>query len=233
MNLLGNALKYTDSGFIAIRLEQMTSSDKTIDLALTIQDSGRGMSSDYQRTKLFAPFSQEDPFSSGTGLGLSIVKQIIESLKGEIEVKSTLNVGTQILVAIRLPSSQSNPAEQDYALRASKELNGLSASVVTVADTLRDERGVHLKESMQKACQTYDMRISGVDQTSSPETDLLLCDSSSLTELLEKPGVGRAHQSPLSVVCICTDTAEKTVVDRHFSQKMDALGWVVEVVTQP
>ncbi|KAH5550629.1 hypothetical protein HBI25_190070 [Parastagonospora nodorum] len=233
MNLLGNALKYTDSGFIAIRLEQTMSSDKTIDLALTIEDSGRGMSSDYQRTKLFAPFSQEDPFSSGTGLGLSIVKQIVESLKGEIEVKSTLNVGTQILVAIRLPSSQSNPAEQDHALRASKELSGLSASVVTVADTLRDERGVHLKESMLKACQTYDMHISGVDQVTSAETDLLLCDLPSLTELLEKPGVGRVHQAPLSVVCICTDTAEKTVVDAHLSQKMDALGWVVEVVTQP
>jgi signal transduction histidine kinase len=232
MNLLGNALKYTESGWIAINLKQSPSGDNAIALALSIEDSGRGMSSDYQRTKLFAPFSQEDPFSSGTGLGLSIVKQIIESLKGEIEVISTLNVGTQIKVSMRLPSVQ-GIAEQDQVKRASKELTGLRASVVTVADTRRDDRGVHLKEAMQKACQTFNMHISGLDDACSPTTDLLLTDSMSLTQLLEKPGVGRINQSPLCVICICTDTAEKTALEGQLLQKMDALGWVVEVVTQP
>jgi signal transduction histidine kinase len=232
MNLLGNALKYTESGFITLKLQQSTSCNQTIDLALSIEDSGRGMSADYQRTKLFAPFSQEDPFSSGTGLGLSIVKQIVESLKGEIEVNSTLNVGTQIKVSMRLPSSQSS-TEQDQVLHASKELNKLSASVVTVADTREDERGAHLKESMQKACQTFNMKISGLEEASNPDTDLLLTDSVSLMKLLEKPGVGRVNQTPLSVVCICTDTAEKTALEAELSRKMDAFGWVVEIVTQP
>jgi signal transduction histidine kinase/GAF domain-containing protein len=233
MNLLGNALKYTDSGYIAIRLQQSTDTNGTIALTLSIEDSGRGMSAEYQRTKLFSPFSQEDPFSSGTGLGLSIVKQIIESLKGEIEVNSTLNVGTQIKVSVRLPIAQSSSAEQDHALRASKELVGLSASIVTETDTYGGERGVKLKESMQGACQGFNMKISEASDTTIPNIDLLLTDSASLTKLLNKPGVGRVNLAPLSVVCVCTDTAEKTAVDGQLSQKMDQLGWVVEVVTQP
>jgi signal transduction histidine kinase len=232
MNLLGNALKYTESGWIAIKLQQSTSGNNLIDLALSIEDSGRGMSSDYQRTKLFAPFSQEDPFSSGTGLGLSIVKQIIESLKGEIEVISTLNVGTQIKVSMQLPTAQ-GIVEQDQVQRASKELTGLRASVVTIADTRKDARGAHLKESMQKPCQTYNMHIFGLEEATNSATDLLLTDSVSLTKLLNKPGVGRVNQSPLCVVCICTDTSEKTALEGQLAQKMETLGWVVEIVTQP
>lgn len=76
----------------------------TIDFELSVEDSGRGMSEEYQNTKLFAPFSQENPFASGTGLGLSIVKQIIESLKGVVDVQSTLDVGTKISVSLRLPT---------------------------------------------------------------------------------------------------------------------------------
>jgi signal transduction histidine kinase len=233
MNLLGNALKYTESGYIAIKLQQSQKSQGPIDLTLSIEDSGRGMSAEYQRTKLFSPFSQEDPFSSGTGLGLSIVKQIVESLKGEIEVNSTLNVGTSIKVSVQLPVAQINSTEQDHALRASKELTGLSASIVTESDTYGGERGMKLKESMQGACQGFNMKIMGTPEASIADIDLLLTDSASLTKLLGKSGVSRVNMPPLSVVCICTDTAEKTAVDGQLLQKMDQLGWVVEVVTQP
>jgi signal transduction histidine kinase len=241
MNLLGNALKYTESGYIAIRLQQSAKNNKAIDLALTIEDSGRGMTEEYQRTKLFSPFSQEDPFSSGTGLGLSIVKQIVESLKGEIEVNSTLNIGTEIKVSVQLPIAQSNGSEQDQTLRAAKELTGLSVGIVTETNTYGGERGVKLKESMQGACQGFYMKIhsssahrnSGALDVPIADLDLLLTDSASLTKLLEAPGVGRINMSPLSVVCICTDTAEKTAVEGQLSHKMDQLGWVVEVVTQP
>jgi signal transduction histidine kinase/GAF domain-containing protein len=50
MNLLGNALKYTDSGFIAIDLRQTGSTQHSVDMSLSVQDSGRGMSAEFQRT---------------------------------------------------------------------------------------------------------------------------------------------------------------------------------------
>ncbi|KAH7411899.1 hypothetical protein DE146DRAFT_603098 [Phaeosphaeria sp. MPI-PUGE-AT-0046c] len=217
MNLLGNALKYTESGYIAVKLQQKSSDRQSIELGLTLEDSGRGMSSDYQKSKLFAPFSQEDPFSSGTGLGLSIVKQIIESLKGEIEVSSTLN---------------SSIADQDQAFKAAKELNGLSASIVTETDTRGGERGLKMKESMQSVCSGFNMTVADFPN-SLAEIDLLLTDSASFAAVLKTPGAGRAHKSPLSVVCVCTDTLEKNALEEKLAQQIDASGWVAEFVTQP
>jgi signal transduction histidine kinase/GAF domain-containing protein len=233
MNLLGNALKYTDSGFIAIIMEQSNRNQHSIDLTLAVEDSGRGMSVDFQRTKLFSPFSQEDPFSSGTGLGLSIVKQIIESLKGQIEVNSILNSGTNIKVSMRLPSAQTSNIEQDLAIRASKELTGLSANIRTATNTRNGERGTKMKESMEKVCRGFKMDISCKADASIPDVDLLLTDSASLDRLTRVPNASRINKAPLCVVCICTDTAEKTTVDGHLGQQLDALGWIVEAITQP
>jgi len=233
MNLLGNALKYTDSGFIAIVMEQSNRSQNSIDLTLAVEDSGRGMSSDFQRTKLFSPFSQEDPFSSGTGLGLSIVKQIVESLKGQIEVNSTLNVGTSIKASMRLPSAQASNTEQDLAIRASKELTGLCASIRTEADERGAERGTKMKESMEKVCRGFKMKLFRNTDGSIPNVNLLLTDTASLDRLARAPNASRINKAPLCVVCICTDTAEKTTVDGHLGQELEALGWIVEAITQP
>jgi signal transduction histidine kinase len=233
MNLLGNALKYTDSGYVAIKLQQSQHTRNAVDMALVVEDSGRGMSNDYQKSKLFSPFSQEDPFSSGTGLGLSIVKQIVESLKGEIEVTSTLNTGTQITVAMCLPSAQSSSADQDYFIRASRELNGLSACIVTEDDTRGGERGLKMKESMESTCLGFNMSLTGFAEPSMPDVDLLLTDTPSLSQVLKKPGTGRINKSPLCVVCVCTDIAEKNTVEAQLAQQLDALGWVAEFVTQP
>jgi signal transduction histidine kinase/GAF domain-containing protein len=233
MNILGNALKYTDSGFIAIALQQSTASHPAIDLALTIEDSGRGMSANYQRTKLFSPFSQEDPFSSGTGLGLSIVKQIVESLEGEIEVKSTLNVGTQIKITMQLPNAENSKGDEDQILQAVTELRGLSVRIMMETDTHGGERGVKIKESMQKACEGFEMKLSEKRDTSIPEVDFLLTDSASLDKMLQKPSADRNDQVPLAVVCICTDTAEKSAVDSRLGRLMSAMGWRVDFVTQP
>ena len=233
MNLLGNALKYTDSGFIAINLQQSASAPRAVGFDITIQDSGRGMSAEFQRTKLFSPFSQEDPFSSGTGLGLSIVKQIVQSLKGDIEVNSTLNVGTSIRISMRLPIAQDGHAGQDLAYRASKELDGLSVCIKTESDIRGGERGMKLRESMENASQGLNMKSPGDGDASLPDVDFLLTDSASLGQLLLKPSANRLDKAPLCVVCICPDTAEKTMVDGQLRQQMNALGWVAEVVTQP
>jgi signal transduction histidine kinase/CheY-like chemotaxis protein len=112
MNLLGNALKYTYQGFIAVRVKtQRVPGSGQIDVTLNIQDSGKGMSLEYQRTRLFSPFSQEDPFSDGTGLGLSIVRQIVDSLGGQIDIRSKKDIGTTVEVQLSLPTSETQPSD--------------------------------------------------------------------------------------------------------------------------
>lgn len=113
MNLLGNSLKYTTVGTIRVSLSQAASrrSPTERSVTLTVHDTGKGMSEDYLRHKLFMPFSQEDELAPGTGLGLSLVRRITSQLHGQISVESQTGVGTTVTVV--LPLEQSLPNSLD------------------------------------------------------------------------------------------------------------------------
>ncbi|KAF2843657.1 hypothetical protein M501DRAFT_994658 [Patellaria atrata CBS 101060] len=121
MNLFGNALKYTAMGRIIVKLEaedaMYDANDPTRSsghpehvssyVTLTVSDTGQGISADYMRNKLFQPFAQESPLNPGTGLGLSLVKSIVNMLGGEIDIKSAVNVGTQVTIRFPMQASSS------------------------------------------------------------------------------------------------------------------------------
>ena len=106
MNLLGNSLKYTEKGRIVVKLSLVDEESSpeiaktTKVLILKVIDTGRGISPEYLRTRLFTPFAQENSLAPGTGLGLSIVKSITGMLGGSIEVRSQLNKGTEVKVTL-------------------------------------------------------------------------------------------------------------------------------------
>ncbi|KAI8935373.1 hypothetical protein NX059_007956 [Plenodomus lindquistii] len=113
MNLFGNSLKYTPSGFVKVKLEVKRKSGPLEDgceFRFSVTDSGIGMSEDYINNRLFHSFAQENPLSQGTGLGLSIVKQIVESLGGEVEVRSEKGRGTKFMVKCPLKESSMSPS---------------------------------------------------------------------------------------------------------------------------
>ncbi|KAI4201143.1 MAG: hypothetical protein LQ350_003458 [Teloschistes chrysophthalmus] len=108
MNIFGNSLKYTLAGKIEVKL-RLEPPDRSVDernndrvLNITITDTGRGISSDYLRTSLYTPFSQENVLANGTGLGLSIVRSIVSMLEGTIEIQSQVGQGTEVQVRIPL-----------------------------------------------------------------------------------------------------------------------------------
>ncbi|TVY42575.1 Hybrid signal transduction histidine kinase B [Lachnellula occidentalis] len=120
MNLFGNALKYTTSGFVHISLRTNTASADLLRpsqqfVTLQIEDSGKGMSREYLRHGLFTPFTQEDPHAVGTGLGLSIVRQLVVDLRGKIDVQSEVGYGTTVNVSVPIgpPSNSQNKTIQD------------------------------------------------------------------------------------------------------------------------
>jgi len=214
MNLLGNALKYTEAGFITVYLKQdhKQSSKQYVAFSVEVEDSGKGMSTEYQRTRLFAPFSQEDPFSNGTGLGLSIVKQIVESLRGEISVESSLNVGTKITISLKLPTGAPEDARTTQTLLESpKELENKTASIMFPEISLGGA-GEKLRGSMYMACQGFYMNPS-VEFDGNSQPDFLLTEPDTLLKILGKQKVEGTHRGPLSVICICTDPAEKTAIE--------------------
>ena len=108
MNLFSNSLKYMDKerGFVKVTLRQEVlpskhkNSPKQSRVVLNVTDTGRGMSQEYLKQRLFTPFAQEDHLAPGTGLGLSIVRQIVSSLGGKIAVTSLKDIGTDIKVSV-------------------------------------------------------------------------------------------------------------------------------------
>ncbi|MES3038222.1 MAG: CHASE domain-containing protein [Bdellovibrionota bacterium] len=92
MNLAGNAIKFTESGYVDLIVEFVQDREKQNMITFSIQDSGIGMSPD-QEKNLFQPFSQADATATrkfgGTGLGLSISRKLAQQLGGDIEVVYT------------------------------------------------------------------------------------------------------------------------------------------------
>ena len=97
INLLGNALKFTDEGFIKIVFNYETVNAEYGNIELKIIDSGIGVSEE-DKKKLFKPFTQIDSDNNrraeGTGLGLNISRQLAEIMNGEIKLESTLGKGS-------------------------------------------------------------------------------------------------------------------------------------------
>ena len=114
MNLLGNSLKYTEKGRIIVKLSladdgpNLGTAKATKLLILRVIDTGKGISPEYLRTRLFTPFAQENALAPGTGLGLSIVKSITGMLGGSIEVRSQLGKGTEVKVALPMTTAENH-----------------------------------------------------------------------------------------------------------------------------
>ena len=102
LNLLNNAIKFTDAGGkVELAIECVGSTDRVIHDKLIIRDTGCGISKEFL-PKIFEPFAQEHNWDGkrigGTGLGLPIVKRLVELMEGRIEVKSELGKGTEFTV---------------------------------------------------------------------------------------------------------------------------------------
>ncbi len=106
INIIGNAIKFTESGFIRliVHTSQIDYEKERLTLMFSVEDTGIGISED-QKDIIFDAFEQQagQSFSKfgGTGLGLSITKRLVELMGGEISVDSTLGVGSVFHVTLK------------------------------------------------------------------------------------------------------------------------------------
>jgi len=101
-NLLGNAIRFTDTGYVHVKLSCRYRHGQPM-LAISVTDTGIGMPAEFQ-AHLFEPFVQADGSATrrvgGSGLGLSIVKRLLDLMHGAIAIDSRLGVGTRVDVVV-------------------------------------------------------------------------------------------------------------------------------------
>ncbi|MBS2020704.1 MAG: response regulator, partial [Deltaproteobacteria bacterium] len=115
-NLVGNALKFTERGHVAVRVDATSATE----VVIVVEDTGIGMD-EAALARLFTPFTQADGSTTrrygGTGLGLAIVRRLCEAMGGAVEVSSQPAIGSTF--TCRLPLAA--PADAAPLLRGSKQ----------------------------------------------------------------------------------------------------------------
>ncbi|MEN8905630.1 MAG: response regulator [Clostridiales bacterium] len=111
MNLVSNAIKFTNTGYIKISCFVNNIEEEYVDLGYRIQDTGIGISKG-KKDLLFENFVQADTTTSrnygGTGLGLSICKKLVEFLGGKISIESEEGIGTNIFFTLKMNIVKNN-----------------------------------------------------------------------------------------------------------------------------
>jgi two-component system CheB/CheR fusion protein len=151
VNLLGNAIKFTEAGEVAVRVacDPAVSENQQPSLRIDVRDTGIGMNGE-QVSNLFRPFTQADETTTrrfgGTGLGLAITHRLVNLLGGNIDVNSEAGFGStfRIVLPVRAvadgPPSDETGDAQSMAQPDSFIATRLRGSILIVEDTPDTQR---------------------------------------------------------------------------------------------
>jgi signal transduction histidine kinase/CheY-like chemotaxis protein len=186
LNLVGNAVKFTDAGSVTIAVRADADGADNIRLHVAVRDTGRGIKIE-DRQRLFTKFSQLDDSRKrrheGTGLGLAISKNLVELMGGEIGVEGEPGQGSTFWFSVALQSLAA-------ADTASAEFQGLRVAGFIPGETLRQVIAGQLR-SLGVEAQLFDQadRLAEALQAVSSRSDcyqLLLADHTHLSEIDER-----------------------------------------------
>jgi len=179
LNLLNNAIKFTEAGSIFVNLRKEPATDGRERIRFSVADTGVGIPAEQQH-RLFGSFSQADSSISrrhgGTGLGLAICKRLVELMGGEIGVVSEVDKGTTIWFTAQLPRGSKPPLETD----SDSTTRGTSPGdarilVVDDLDTNREIVAAYL-ENIGYHIDTVGSGVEAIQMLGSERYDLVLMD---------------------------------------------------------
>ncbi len=189
LNLIGNAIKFTDQGRVAIKVSLEDSHSDQVDIEIAIEDSGIGIS-EHDQQSLFQAFSQVESSDTrrfaGTGLGLVISKNLAALMGGDISIYSKLGEGSKF--TLKLPFNLGDQAE----ISAVGE-TGVAKALIFAADNycLMETRSLFDRAGVNTECSLVDNN-KGTDpvmqciQRNIAYVDLLVFDLRHLEIDLEK-----------------------------------------------
>ena len=201
-NLVGNAVKFTETGYVSVHCSASHITSKSMQLHITVEDTGIGMTEE-QLASLFTPFTQGDTSTTrkfgGTGLGLVIAKNLVSIAGGDLTFKSTPNKGTVVTLTgpVRL-----NSEEIGQPVAFSVEEQRGFVLVVEPSEVLRIRYVTMLEDlgCVAAGCENMGLafaRIAKADATDAPCSVLLLGESfldaapnGNIAHLRENMGLG-------------------------------------------
>jgi two-component system, sensor histidine kinase and response regulator len=190
MNLVSNAIKFTKSGEVIVRVSCKTETDVQCELRFEVTDTGIGIPPEAQK-KLFEAFSQADATTTrkfgGTGLGLVICKQLIEKMSGSISLESFPGEGSTFCFTLRLQKQEAPSVilKEDHALVNKRVLivddnatNGQFLHDQIIAWKMRDgtvDNGIEALARLRKSAEAgdaYPLAIIDMDMPNMNGLDL-------------------------------------------------------------
>lgn len=237
MNLFSNSMKYTKSGFVKVSLKveaetQGRSQEIQSILSLVVKDSGKGISTDFLKHRLYKAFTQEDELAEGAGLGLSIVRQIVHDMGGQIEISSEQGTGTE--ATVRIPLKRRMPllgADGDALIEAvKKEATGLKyylegfdrmpdiSETPTGILSSEFQAAMFLKSSViTSLTDWFGMEVTFVE----PSADVVVIMEAGITSMGEKLELYSRNRptdlKPLIAIILCSSYHSNPISDSHGS----------------
>ncbi len=205
LNLISNALKFTEQGGVTVRIAPLAA--RGIEILVT--DTGIGMRQD-QQDKLFQAFSQAEASTTrrfgGTGLGLSICRQLAEMMEGDISVTSEPGNGTTFRVALPLPAAQAPPEAE-----AQGEIVSLEGREILVVDDNKVNQAVAkaILEAAGAVVTLADDGLEGLEKLRAGNFGVVLMDvhmpRMDGIEALNRIRAGEAGRFDIPVIALTAD----------------------------
>lgn len=180
LNLLGNAIKFTERGFVRVKMRSKELNAKEHRVSFVVEDTGIGIAQSKMHL-LFESFSQVDATTSrkygGTGLGLTISKEIIELMGGKIYAESTEGVGTKFTFSIvsQIASTEETPSAESRPVLTAEDFQDVS--ILIAEDNFVNQRV--LQYMLETLGLKSDVAASGLEVLSVMEEkplDIILMD---------------------------------------------------------
>ncbi len=181
INLLGNAIKFTDQGSVTLGIDVLEISDTQVSLLFQVIDTGVGITAE-DCDKLFQAFEQvgdQEKQSEGTGLGLAISQRIVNLMGGTIQVKSQLGEGSEFFFIAELPLAN-DWAKQQSTLKSGDRIIGYDGKrcQILVIDDRWENRAVvqNLLEPLGFEILEAEHGQAGLELLQTQQPDLVITD---------------------------------------------------------
>ncbi len=187
LNLVGNAVKFTESGCVSVSLQIFKESDESreCDCLFVIKDSGVGIPEEL-RLRIFDSFDQGDSSTTrkygGTGLGLAITRELVHMMRGEVSVDSRLGEGSTFSVRLTMPLAPLKKEPKIPFVEKVQEITPLTTTLGAKRILLAEDNPTTqslisiLLQQMGLELSIVDNGQDAVDFLADKEVDLILMD---------------------------------------------------------